>query len=181
MASLVITTQRAREVLFADSHLDETFAFLVPDHRRAEFSSIEKVRRIVPLRVAAPDLPGVLDLVEGMVPDAEVTTFESIDAIFSAANEFDAIVLTAERGSAWSLLHPEMSVVVPQPDPPRMPLAYSIAAHDERLRDFVNVWLELEAKGGTIGKLYSYWILGRDAEPRTPRWSVIRDVLHWVE
>jgi hypothetical protein len=34
---------------------------------------------------------------------------------------------------------------------------------------------------GTIQTAYDHWILGRTAEEKKPRWSVIRDVLHWVE
>ena len=29
--------------------------------------------------------------------------------------------------------------------------------------------------------LYDYWILGIGAEPVQPRWSVIRNVLHWID
>ena len=39
-----------------------------------------------------------------------------------------AFVATAERGSAYTLRHPEFSVVVPQPRPLAVPLAYIIAA-----------------------------------------------------
>ena len=37
MSGLVVTTRRARDVLFTAPYLDETLAFLVPDHRRSEF------------------------------------------------------------------------------------------------------------------------------------------------
>jgi len=39
----------------------------------------------------------------------------------------------------------------------------------------------LKRRDGTIDALHQHWILGRDAVGRRPRWSVIRDVLHWVE
>ncbi len=29
-------------------------------------------------------------------------------------------------------------------------------------------------------RLYDHWILGLDAEPRKPRWSILRNVLHWA-
>ncbi len=29
--------------------------------------------------------------------------------------------------------------------------------------------------------LYDYWILGKEVEAKEPRWSVIRNVLHWIE
>ncbi len=41
--------------------------------------------------------------------------------------------------------------------------------------------LELKRSEGTIDALYSYWMLGGAAQIRKPRWSVIRDVLGWVD
>jgi len=40
---------------------------------------------------------------------------------------------------------------------------------------------DLQRKNGTIQELYDHWILGRNAQPTQPRWSVIRNVLHWVD
>ena len=39
----------------------------------------------------------------------------------------------------------------------------------------------LRDKDGTIRKYYDHWILGKTANAHQPRWSVIRDVLRWVE
>jgi hypothetical protein len=46
--------------------------------------------------------------------------------------------------------------------------------------DFINLWIDLKKKDKTIARLYDYWILGKHAVPEVPRWSVIRNVLHWV-
>ena len=32
---------------------------------------------------------------------------------------------------------------------------------------------------GTIDRLYDHWVLGKTAEPRDPRWSVVRNVFGW--
>jgi ABC-type amino acid transport substrate-binding protein len=45
----------------------------------------------------------------------------------------------------------------------------------------VNLWLELQRADGTIDRLYDYWILGKEPEGNNPRWSVMRDVLGWVD
>jgi ABC-type amino acid transport substrate-binding protein len=86
----------------------------------------------------------------------------------------------AERGSAWTLLYPQYSVVVPGPGIVKVPLAYPIARHDLAFAGFVNTWIELKRRDGTIESLYQYWILGRNAAPSRPRWSILRNVLHWV-
>ena len=65
--------------------------------------------------------------------------------------------------------------------PIRIPLAYPIAKRDQQLAAFVNTWIALKRKDGTIDDAYKHWILGQDATPRQPRWSIVRNVLHWVE
>ena len=78
-----------------------------------------------------------------------------------------------ERG-VWHL-------VVPGPDPIRVPLAYPIARHDQALAAFVDTWIALKRKDGTLDAAYKHWILGQDAARRQPRWSIVRNVLHWVK
>jgi DNA-binding transcriptional LysR family regulator len=94
---------------------------------------------------------------------------------------FDAVILPAESGSVWTLLYPQYSVVVPDTDVVRVPLAYPLARGDLGFASFINTWIELKRRDGTIEALQRHWILGRDSAGRRPRWSVIRDVLHWVE
>ena len=52
MSGVVVTTDRARETLFSDSYLDETFAFVVPDDRRERFTSWNAIRDQGPLTIA---------------------------------------------------------------------------------------------------------------------------------
>ena len=70
---------------------------------------------------------------------------------------------------------------MPDSDVVKMPLAYPLARHDQDWAHFINTWIELKRRDGTIDALYRHWILGQDAVPRQPRWSLIRDVLHWVD
>ena len=93
----------------------------------------------------------------------------------------DAILFTAERGSAWSLLYPKYSVTVPGPGRVGVPLAYLVGRRDQEMARFVSTWIELKKNDGTIEELFEYWIKGKNASKQTPRWSVIRDVLHWVD
>jgi hypothetical protein len=49
------------------------------------------------------------------------------------------------------------------------------------MADFLNHWIDLKKKDNTIKKTYNYWILGQGVTIKEPRWSIIRNVLHWVE
>jgi ABC-type amino acid transport substrate-binding protein len=112
-----------------------------------------------------------------LLPRAQVEIEADLEAELAAGTiDADAIVAAAERGSAWTLLYPQFTVVVPQPGLVRVPLAYPLV-RDEQWRDFVDQWLELKRKDGTFDELYSYWILGRDATEQRRRWSILDDVL----
>ena len=114
------------------------------------------------------------------LPKAQLVIVNSAEEFFeSKGKTLDGFVYTAEEGSAWSLLYPEYTVVVPPP-PIALPLSYAMARADRELVDYVNALVELKKADGTLKKLYNYWVLGRFAADTQPRWSVIRDVLHWV-
>jgi hypothetical protein len=52
---------------------------------------------------------------------------------------------------------------------------------DEEWNRFVSTWVEINKTNGTVEMLFRHWIQGGGAKPTEPRWSIIRDVLHWVK
>jgi ABC-type amino acid transport substrate-binding protein len=129
-----------------------------------------------------PDVPYYVEQVRARLPRATLVLVDSIDELFDVRDgSVDAFAVPAERGSAWTLRHPQFSVVVPSPDPVRVPLAFALPQGEPDLATFVNTWLDLKRRDGTVEDLYRYWILGHDRQPPRRRWSIIRDVLHWVE
>jgi ABC-type amino acid transport substrate-binding protein len=183
MSGIAVTTNRARQVLFSDSYLDETMAFVVPDEDRDQYSSWEAIRERGAVTIAVPDLPYYVQQLRELLPRAVIQPHVgSIEAMFDpGARRAQALALPAERGSAWTLIYPSYSVAVPGPAPIHVPLAYPIGRNDQQLAAFVNTWIALKRKDGTLDAAYKHWILGQDATPRQPRWSILRNVLHWVE
>lgn len=182
MSGVVVTTERAASLRMSTSYLDETVALVVDDANRGRFRRWEEIRRWRGFRIGVPDVPYFVDFIRESLPNAEVVTFRSAAEMFGPKHAtVDALALTAERGSSWTLLHPQLSVVVPEPVVVKVPLAYVISGRDAGLATLIDTWIDLKKKDGTIGSLYDHWILGRSAAPVPPRWSIARDVLHWVE
>jgi hypothetical protein len=71
--------------------------------------------------------------------------------------------------------------VVPRPDKLDGPVAFAVAHRDEQLRVLLNTWILLKREDQTIDRLRRYWIRGEDDRPRPPRWSIVRNVLRWVQ
>ncbi|UCG13513.1 MAG: hypothetical protein JSU72_03265 [Deltaproteobacteria bacterium] len=56
----------------------------------------------------------------------------------------DALVYSAEAGSAWSQLYPDYTVAIPLPDLLAVPLGYAMARGDRETADFVSGWIDLK-------------------------------------
>jgi ABC-type amino acid transport substrate-binding protein len=182
VGGIVVTAERAVDVRFSKSYLDETLAFVVPDHLRQAYSSWDEVRRRGQIAIAVPPLREYEQRLRTQLPDARFVRLTTAHAAFGElGRSVEALALPAERGSAWTLLHPQFSVAVPRPGLLKVPLAYPIARQDDAFATIVNTWIDLKTKDGTVESLYDRWILGRTATSKAPRWSVVRDVLHWVE
>jgi Na+/H+-dicarboxylate symporter len=175
MGGVYVATRRAGQLDFSPPYLDETLAFVVPDHHRGDFSRAEWIRRREGLRVAVPDLPNFLLVLQREFPKLELlpVPMPEVEGFLTGQGQpVDAVCLTAERGSFLTLLHPAFSVAVPHPLEIRLPLAYPVARHDLEMTRFLGTWIDLKRKDGTIDALYDHWILGRVAGARPARGSV---------
>jgi len=180
MSGIVVTPERAEAASLSTPYMEATVALVVQDHRRSEFSSREALQKLKAPKLAVLG-PNFISFVREYLPKAEPVIVNSAEEFFeSKGKTLDGFVYTAEEGSAWSLLYPEYTIVVPPP-PIALPLSYVMARGDRELVDYVNALVELKKADGTLKKLYNYWVLGRFAADTQPRWSVIRNVLHWVD
>ena len=182
MSGFAVTTERAERIAFSRSYIDQTLAFIVRDHRRDDFSSRDAVKSLEAPRLGVPRVPYYMNKVAEYLPAAEIVPVDSLEEFFEGGyGELDGLVFAAEAGSAWSLVHPAYSVAVPRPDVLTVPLAYAMPRGDPRLVEFVDTWLDLKKRDGTLTRLNDRWVLGKEVRQAEPRWSVIRNVLHWVD
>lgn len=179
---LVVTPDRAQEMAFSNAYLESTLAFMVRDHQRQEFGSRNAIQALEHPVVAVPASAYYQRLLRAYLPDAEVVLVQTPAEFFEAEpGRFDGMLYVAELGAAWTLIYPGFTVAIPHPDVRKAPMAVALPRGDPDLLAFVNAWVELQTTGGRVDRLYRYWVLGEELGDPEPRWSVIRDVLHWVD
>jgi Na+/H+-dicarboxylate symporter len=162
------------------TYIDYTLAFLVKDYKRHQFNNLESLRQ-QELEIAIFASSYYQKLIHDLLPRAELLSIDSYTSyIEHYSDRADALVTVAEKGSAWSLLYPEYAVATPFGDSIKIPVAFPVPLGEESLADLLKNWINLKQKDGTISNLYNYWILGQQQKTHLPRWSIIRDVLHWV-
>jgi Na+/H+-dicarboxylate symporter/ABC-type amino acid transport substrate-binding protein len=182
VGGLVVTPERALQMRFTQPYMDATLAFVMRDDERRRFAAISTLRRAGALRIATPGLAHYDNVVRAALPDAQLIRIDSPRDFFEAPEgRFDAMLFTAEGGSAWTLIYPRFSVVVPRPDVVTGPIAFATPKSAPELHDYISTWIALRRQDGVVRHLYDFWILGRGAESTVPRWSVIRNVLGWVK
>ncbi len=197
----IMTPQSAYRGAFTIPIMDRSLAILVEDYRRGDFVTFDKIREIDGLRLAHTSNPYVEKLVKKLLPNAELIEVPSVEELvlelldretrFTQSDEYkeatalgvghvDAVVTAAEKAAALSLLYPHFSSIVPTPAV-HLPAAFPIPHGEEELADYMKIWLTIRQKDGTIRNLYDYWVLGKKEKEVVRRWSVIRDVLHWID
>ena len=183
MSGVVVTTKRAREVLFSDSYLDETLAFVVPDDQRDQFASWDAIRDRGALTIAVPDVPYYVASSASCcrAPSSRCTPAASSRCSTPAAARRRAGAAGRTRVGVDARCTRRTPWWCPAPIRSACRSRIRSASATSALATFVNTWIALKRKDGTLDAAYKHWILGQDAAPRQPRWSIVRNVLHWVE
>jgi ABC-type amino acid transport substrate-binding protein len=163
--------------------MQTNIGFLVPDYRRDDFVDLDALMAEKDLKIGIPQTAEYLiGKVKQKLPGSKIVTLKPaqiLDYLERNSLEVDALLLDAERASAWTLLYPQFKAVVPRPGIGKQPLAYPVSNLDRQFADFVSQWIILKQASGQFDTLYNHWILGKDAEPRQPRWSIMHNVLGW--
>ncbi|WP_168205198.1 cation:dicarboxylate symporter family transporter [Bythopirellula goksoeyrii] len=179
LGGLIVNLERLKTVGFTQPYQTATIAIVVPDHRRGEFDTWNNSEMPTTLRlgVVYKDMAVVA---RRKLPDAEIVVIDSIGSFFDQNQQnLDGLIMAAEEGATWNVLYPEHTVVTPRPIV-RRPVAMAVRPDDVQWVRFLDGWLEFERLDGAVDSLRSFWIEGDGAKQRSPRWSVVRDVLHWL-
>ncbi len=155
---------------------------LVPDHQVNEFRDFDfqaPPRRVRLGYVKTGDLkhagPAHLSGVE-LVPLPSVGPF-----LAGKQEDVDAFAVPAEVGSHYTMTHPAFALVIPRSIRHRVPIVLAMRSEAVRGERYMDAWLEQRAADGTLDGLYDHWILGKQVTKKKRRWSVVVDVLGWLD
>ncbi len=181
MTGSIILPDYLQDTLFSDAYMAITAALIVRDHRRDETVDRARRRDFAGFRVGVTRVAADRPMFNHLLPGVTMVPIATLPAYLEGtADDVDAVIWAAETGSAWTLLYPAFSVVPLEPLY-QVPVAYPLARGQLEFAELLNAWLKLMETTGEVKRLHDYWILGENATAASPRWSVIRDVLGWVE
>ncbi len=164
ISGISVTLERSIRMILSEPYLIVNLALVVPDHRRTEFESEEHINELENPHIAVLEGSLFEENIRRHFPHAVIDRIASPAEFFEDTQaDYDVLATHAESGSAWTLVHPQYTVVNPFQHPDRAPLAIAVAGFDVILEDTLNTWISLQKVNGTIERLSEYWLQGKES------------------
>jgi len=181
MSAVMVKRDRLEQLKFTDPYVAVHLAFVVPDGKKDAFTNLEDVQTMDGLKVAVYNNTGIVDVVRQRLPLATIVPIDSPKEFFEDGKA-DVLMIPAEEGYTLTLKYPFYDVAIVEPhDAYKMLYAYAVAKNSsESYLLALNYWIRMEKDYGMLDKKYDYWVQGNIPDTAEPRWSVAKNVLHWV-
>jgi len=180
IGGLIVNPERLAKANFSNPYMNMTTAVVVEDHRRNDFKSWRWIDEKLVVRLGVVGERRAKNARQ-YLPNTEIVLLETYREFFTDNPKgVDGLVISAEAGSAWTILYPSYAVAVPEPYL-KANAAFSMPLSTLDFEDFFNDWLQIEQTRGIIEELYNKWILGTKPEQKKGRWSIGRDLFGWWE
>jgi Na+/H+-dicarboxylate symporter/ABC-type amino acid transport substrate-binding protein len=178
VGGVMLKPERLAQVGFSKPYQLATLSVVIRDHRRNDVQFWNDPQTPADLRLGSIYEDVAIDA-RRRLPNADIIDVDSFEDFFTGKHDLDGMLIAAEEGAAWNVLHPEYAVVVPEPVTTR-PVAMLARVSDPQWLRFLDGWVEFERVDGSLDRLRDYWIQGGGTRQRPARWCVTRDVLHWL-
>lgn len=183
MSAITINEPRLKALTFTESYMSPRLCFVVPARLRKQFATIESIsenqKRIQIAVLKGSSYEGAA---KELFPNIKLVLLNTYDE-FSSIEGNTALLWEEQEAIAWSLFHRDYRILFPQPSMGRDTLSYAIRNDSPRFIHYLDQWLELKKTQGFTNNQYELWIKGKTdiVAQNEPRWSIIRNVLHWVD
>ncbi len=178
MAGIYVTDQRLKRFALSVPYLKSPVALIVRTGEVYRFRSRADIEAARDLNIAVFDDPVMIALAKQVLPDSNLTVLPSYESL-PQHPEIDAALWTLEQARAWAAPREGYTAIVPKDLGGRFLIAYLMQADALEFRDYLDYWLKLQEVNGFNERMVEKWIDGKPDAERTPRWSILRDVLDW--
>jgi proton glutamate symport protein len=182
MSAVSIREGRLRDFFFSFPYSEGKIGFVVRDHHRKKFEKIEEIQDDRSLTIAVFKGSIYETIVRRIFPRHTIVTCSSY-AEFVNHPTADALLWAEPQAVAWALENPFFTTVFPKPSLGIDSLGYPVRRDSLLLLNYLNEWLELKSDEGFARQQVNRWILGKPDTglEKIPRFSLIRNTLHWID
>jgi Na+/H+-dicarboxylate symporter len=149
------------ELTLTIPYTSQAIAFIIKDEKRREFTDWKNIFKRDDLIIGIPELFYSENLIKRYFKNGKVWEISTPRLFFKEDFEhIDAMLFGAPTASAWTLLHPDYTVIVPKPAQPPLYMAFAINNEDNAFELFMRNWITTKTKNNDIDRLFDYWVAG---------------------
>ncbi|HEY2811112.1 MAG TPA: cation:dicarboxylase symporter family transporter [Rhabdochlamydiaceae bacterium] len=182
MSAVSINEQRLRTITFSHPYLTPRIVLICQEKNRKAFSKINGIRKNRALKIAVLKGSAFEVIAKERFPDNAIVLLDNYEDFHKCGSE-TALLWEEQEAIAWAVCYRGFRVILPDISLGLDTLAYAIPSGNPRFLNYLNRWLELKQAEGYTENQYDLWIKGKTeiAIHQEPRWSIIRNVLSWVD
>jgi Na+/H+-dicarboxylate symporter/ABC-type amino acid transport substrate-binding protein len=157
-----VTPRNMQDYTLTVPYSSQSIAFLVKEERRKEFSDWQKIISREDLIIGIPEIFYSENVVKRYFEKTTAWEISTPRLFFKEEHQnIDAMLFGAATASAWTLLHPNYTVIVPKPARPELSMAFAISTNDHAFEIFMRNWIVMKQKNNDIDHLFNYWVAGK--------------------
>ena len=176
MAAIVMDEQRILNMQFSNTYLEQANALVMSVPQAEKHHTLEQIEKDPHFSIGAQG--AYLQVAHTHFPNKPLITgsFEQL-----VENKFDGYLWADLQSYIWCLANPTYTALSFQGQIGKKYFAYPLKKDDDQFLHFLNEWLVLKQEQGFAHQQRQYWFLGKEYNPESKRWSVLRDLFHWVK
>jgi ABC-type amino acid transport substrate-binding protein len=181
MSGISVTEQRLKQISFTQTYMMPKYVFVTFEKVKKKFSSLEEIQSNLHLRIAVLKGSSYESVAHELFPDQKIIYLDSYSEF--NPNIADGILWEEQQAISWSLGKQNIRVIFPSPSIGKDSVAYALNGSSPKFLNYLNQWLALKNSENFSTKQYDLWIDGKTeiAAPYEARWSIIRNVFHWID
>jgi Na+/H+-dicarboxylate symporter/ABC-type amino acid transport substrate-binding protein len=157
-----VTPKNMLQYTLTAPYSSQSMAFLVKDERRKEFNDWQHIFAREDLIIGVPEIFYSENVARRYFNKPTVWEISTPRLFFREEYQhIDAMLFGAATASAWTLINPEYTVIVPKPARPALSMAFAINKNDTAFEIFMRNWILMQQKNHAIEQLFQYWIAGK--------------------
>ncbi len=175
MSSIIISESRLIDMEFTFPYFQDNNVLIVSNEKKNRFLHLKDFVQSSNLVVGAGGAQ--IEIAKHLFPKAKIIDIETDQDLFN--KEIDVILWSETTAVIWCLYHPDFVTISYGTELGRSYFGYPIRKHATDLGFFLNSWMNLKEQSGFKKRMHSYWIDGIVPKEKKPRWSILRNVLHF--
>jgi proton glutamate symport protein len=140
----------------------QSLAIIVKDERRAEFTEWQAIITNEALVLGIPETFFYEDAVSAFFKHDTAWELSTPRLFFREEyDNIDGMIFGAPAASAWTLLYPNYTVVMPKPVRPPLNMAFPINRNDQAFELYLRNWIQMKQQSHELDRIFAYWIEGK--------------------